>query len=134
MTVRRNRAFAAITALALVGIVGVTLATLTAVFARDVKRSLRQQDEAQLRQLLIAGEIAARESLGQPGAGETAVTVPQELASAGISLTWERLGEIKNEGVEVRVIARVGDGRSLSQSLRYVKTEKGWQLQDATAQ
>jgi hypothetical protein len=128
----RRRAFATITALALVGIVGITLATLTAVFARDVKRSLRQHDDAQLRQLLIAGEIAARESLGREATGEITVALPDELQSADNSLAFQRLDGSQVDVVEMRITARDGGGRSMRQTLTYAKGGNGWQLQSAT--
>ena len=130
----RKRAFATITALALVGIVGVTLATLTGIFARDVKRSLRQHDDAQLRQLLIAGEIAARASLGgERAAGEVKVGLPQELQSAGASLTYQTVPGDASDVIEVRVTAAAGEGRSRSQTLKYAKAANGWELRSATA-
>ena len=129
---KRDRAFATITALALVGIVGVTLATLTAIFARDVKRSLRQHDDAQLRQLLIAGEIAARGSLGREATGEVAVALPDELQSAANSLALQRLDGNQADVIEVRVTARAGEGRSMRQTLKYAKDGDGWRLQSAT--
>jgi hypothetical protein len=129
---KRDKAFATITALAIIGLIGVTLATLTALFARDVKRSLRLNQDAQLRQLLIAGELAARESLGAEAAGgEVAVTLPQDLQSAGLSLAYERLSRAEADGVEVRVTARGADNRSVSQTLAYVKGADGWKLRSA---
>ena len=130
---RRRRAFATIAALGLIAVVGVTLAAVATLLAGDVKRTRRAAEDAQLRQLLLAGEAAARATLGatnQPG--EVALKLPSELESAGITLMIERLDNADSaENVQFRVTARGGDGRSIAQTLRYTRAAEGWRLQTA---
>jgi hypothetical protein len=57
---RHSRAFATITALALMTFVGIALASLTLSFAADARRSSTEAEQAQLRQLIFAGSMQAR--------------------------------------------------------------------------
>jgi hypothetical protein len=140
----RPRAFATLTALGLVVVVGIAITALTALVAQDVKRSIRQSEEAQVRQLLLAGELAARASLGAKAAGQANVPLPPELSSAGYSL---RVEDVTSDDrvdaaiatpvadVHVRVTAYRPDGRTASQHLRYGRTDAGgWQLRTAELQ
>src|SRR5687767_11870497 len=86
-----RRAFATVTAVALIGVVGAILAMLAGLLASQVRRNIGQSEDAQLRQLLVAGELAARQSLGRSEAGPVNVPLPAELQSAGMSLSFEIL-------------------------------------------
>ena len=129
----RRRAFATVAALGLIAVVGVTLAAVATLLTSDVKRTRRAADDAQLRQLLVAGEAAARASLaGTDQPREVALKLPTELESTGITLTIERLdGGNPADGVQFRVTARGGDGRSVAQTLRYTRAAEGWRLDAA---
>jgi hypothetical protein len=131
-TVRPYRgAFATVTAVALIGIVGAVLAMLAGLLASQVKRNIAQTQDAQLRQLLIAGEVAVHHSLGGSEVGPVVVPLPPELQSAGLSLSFEILAHNGAKSVDARMTARTVNGHSLSQTLRYVSTDNGWQLRSA---
>jgi type II secretory pathway component PulK len=126
----RRRGFATLIALGLIGLIGAALAALAVSFSHDVKRNARQMEDAQLRQLLIAGEAAARGSISGQVQPEK-VELPAELGSAGMSVTWERTAEASADGVQVRATARTTENRSAAQMLRFVKEANGWVLQSA---
>ena len=139
MTRRRRRphsrrAFATLTALGIIVVVAVAIAALTAVVAHDVKRSIRQADDAQVRQLLLAGELAARASLADGLPGRSNVPLPGELASAGYSLRFEGVaaaGGGANGTLDIRVTVHRPDGRTASQLIRYARAGDGWRLRAA---
>jgi hypothetical protein len=58
---QRHRGFAMITAITLIAFAGVALALMTAQLGSEVDRGQRMAQEAQLRQLLIAGLHAAEQ-------------------------------------------------------------------------
>jgi hypothetical protein len=80
-----RRGFATITALALLSLVGTALATLTLTFAADARRTARESTDAQLRQLLFAGAVQARQIMdgGQTPADPIAVRLPSPLIADG---------------------------------------------------
>jgi hypothetical protein len=124
-----RRAFATVAALGLIAVVGVTLAALATLLAGDVKRTVGGAADAQLRQLLIAGEAAARASLAHDGApGEVTLALPDELQSTGITLTIRRLDGVPPDAVRFEVTARDSDGRSATQTLHYARAGDRWQL------
>src|SRR5687768_403572 len=84
---RLRGGFASVVAVALIALIATALATMTSLFALELRRTTRQSADAQLRQLLIAGAFAAPENLGN-GAVERTVTValPDDLAATGATL------------------------------------------------
>src|SRR5829696_5024687 len=86
---RDRRAFATVAAVVLIGMAGMVFVALTALVGHDLRRTARAGAEAQLRQLLTAGEVAAAASLDRP-AGAEEVAVPAALAADGAKLTVAR--------------------------------------------
>jgi hypothetical protein len=128
----RQSAFATIAALGLVAVVGISLAALTALLARDVQRTVRQSQDAQLRQVLIAGEAAARASLSRDGlARDFSLKLPPELESSGTSITFEPLESTSTDTFRIRITARGADGRAMTQTLQYVRAAGRWELGSA---
>src|SRR6185503_5943212 len=82
-----RRGTALLMAVLMISIVGGSLAALTLAFAAQAKRTTRQAQDAQLRQLLLAGQVAAQQSIGQSKSGE--VALPADLRSAGGSVRYE---------------------------------------------
>lgn len=128
----RHRAagIAMITALALLTLVAITLVPLTALTRAQVRYTRHVADEAQLRQMLLAGEQAARATLAQapePPARQQAVPLPSGLAEAGATLT---LGfeELEDDRWRVRVRAALGEDHA-QQTLRYRREDQRWQLE-----
>jgi type II secretory pathway component PulK len=112
---RRRRGFAMLTALALISIVGLGLAAMAALFASEARRSAQQRDDAQLRQLLLAGEVAVRGALGR-GEREGSVALPRNWARASHPHLRGRK-RTRRGSARVRVTARTGEGRTMSQTL-----------------
>jgi Zn-dependent alcohol dehydrogenase len=126
----RRRGFAALTAIALIALVGFGLAAMAALFAAETRRTGRVREDAQLRQLLLAGEVAAREALSR-GERRGAVALPVELTTEGVRLTFAPAGEPGERETRCRVTARTGDGRVMSQRLTYEMTGASWTLRAA---
>ena len=126
----RSSGFATLTALGLVAIIGVGLAAMAAVFAGEVRRSARVRDDAQLRQLLLAGEVAARAAVARGGdAGE--VELPGELKVRGAALALAAEGTDADGQRKLRVTARLAGERSMSQVLTYRGSGAEWTLHSA---
>ena len=128
---RHPRGFAALTAIALIAIVGLGLAAMASLFAGETRRTGRLRDDAQLRQLLIAGEVAARDALSR-GEREGTVALPTDLTSLGARLTFSPIGEPVDGEAHVHVTAQAADGRTMSQRLTYAAAADGaWTLRGA---
>jgi hypothetical protein len=134
VTPAKRRGFAMLTAVALVALVAMALAAVLALVRLDLGRTADALDEAQLRQMLLAGEHAARERLD--AAGEAAprtdeavpISLPPALAADGgaVDVTvLPRASRAAAEVVEVTVRARLGE-KAASQTLRYERTSRGW--------
>jgi Na+-transporting NADH:ubiquinone oxidoreductase subunit NqrC len=119
MTRRRhakNSAFAAVTAIVLLGLVASTLAAMAMMFAAEARRTRNAAADAQLRQLLIAGatEVEQRLSKGQT-TFDTKLAAP---ADGAIQLTATSDGDA---GVRAVVAATLGRRRQ-EQTLRFSRT------------
>ena len=134
---RQRRGLAMLTAIALIALVGVAMAAAGAVFRLDLRRTAASVQDAQLRQLLVAGERAAREALPAAGAGAGAVTesnhpvaLPPALAARGESLVV-RFGPRKKDGEATATVEAALEGRVASQTLLYERGPGGWRLASA---
>ena len=134
---RQRRGLAMLTAIALIALVGVAMAAAGAVFRLDLRRTAASVQDAQLRQLLVAGERAAREALPAAGAGAGAVTesdhpvaLPPALAARGASLTVRFEPGQKDADATATVEAAL-EGRVASQTLHYERGPAGWRLASA---
>lgn len=133
---RRGRGFATIIAVALIALIGVALAAMAAMARADFARTRQVQADTQIRQLLLAGESAARERLAAGDAGGKAVTVdlPAVLKDDGttLTLTLTRLAPpAGGGGVAARIEVRAeAGGYRRSQTVRYARRDAGagWSL------
>lgn len=130
-----------LTAIALVALVAVAMAAVGSMFRLNLRRTGEALADAQLRQLLIAGERAARERLASAKASDAvpsnavrafdhSVPLPAPLAAAGGSLKL-RIQPARGDNTAATVEATVEaalEGRSLSQALRYERGPAGWTL------
>jgi hypothetical protein len=116
-------------AVMLVAVVGAALSALTISISAEAKRTARQSEDAQLRQLLLAGQLAAQASFGQANRGD--VAVPPALKSAGISVRYETIAGSSANEMNTRIVARLGNGRTAEQTLRFARVADGWQLRAA---
>ena len=77
-----RRGFMLIFAVTLLILIGATLALLATLFAGEARRTQNQAIDAQLRQILIAGTIAAQHEMKE-------VALPAELSEAKVTITSE---------------------------------------------
>jgi type II secretory pathway component PulK len=132
MTGRRRlhrRGTALLMAVLMISIVGGSLAALTLAFAAQAKRTTRQAHDAQLRQLLFAGQVAAQQSIGQSKSGE--VALPPDLRSAGASVRYETVQGDAADEMQFHIVASLGEGRSMTQTLRFARAGDRWELRAA---
>ena len=124
---RRRRGFAAILAITLILLVSATLVALASAFAADARRTRLITSDAQLRQLLTAGAIAAAQQLqaDEMPAGEKTIALPSELASADASLTLTATRD--GDALRVIVVAAL-PGRSIRQTLSFAQRQGQWAL------
>ena len=123
MTHRRtkNAAFAAVTAIVLLGLVATTLGALAMMFAADARRTRNAAAEAQLRQLLIAGAASAQQRLDKgPTPFDIKMAAP---ADALLQLTAAPDGD----ALRVIVTAALGPRRQ-EQTLRFIRAGDKWKL------
>ena len=128
---RKSRSgFALIVAIALVAMVAMTIASIGFVMREDVLRTRAAGDEAQLRQLLLAGTQTARVRLAATGGkADGAMALPDSLAGDGarVSLTQESAAA---DQAGVRIEASLGS-RRLSQVVHFVLKDGAWQVDAA---
>lgn len=115
-----RRGVASITAIVMIGLVGVALAGAAAMFSAQSKRTRDEATEAQLRQLLTAGAIAAVDAID--------VKLPPELSNDGAKLTIQRKTEGDLATVEMSASLR---GREMRQTLRLTRSSEKWNITDA---
>ncbi len=120
--------FATLTAVSIIGIIAVCFAAMAAMFAADVKRNHRLSEEAQLRQLLIAGESFARAGKVDK---RVEVKLPEELASFGMKLSIEPVGDVAGNEVRLRVTASAAESRAMSETLTYAREGEHFTLRTA---
>ena len=125
----QRRGMALLMAVLMISIVAGSLAALTLAFAAQAKRTARQAQDAQLRQLMLAGQVAAQQAVGQSKSGE--VALPADLRSAGASLRYETIQGDAADEMQFRIVATLGEGRSMSQTLRFARAGERWELRSA---
>lgn len=124
-----RRGMATLMAVLMISIVAGSLAALTLAFAGQARRTTRQAQDAQLRQLLLAGQVAAQQAIGQSKSGE--VVLPPDLRSAGASLRYEAVQGDAADEMQFRIVASLGEGRSMTQTLRFARAGDHWELRSA---
>ena len=122
---RRPRAFAVIFALFLIALVGAALLALTSLMTNDARRSTRGAVDAQVRQLLHAGAVAAVERLrsgNELAADGFDVALPRELNGPPARLHVSR-------GLDGRAVidARLGD-QTARQQVELFQDGGVWQV------
>ena len=130
---RTRHGFAMLTALALVALVAVAMAAALSVFRLDLRRTAGTVDDAQLRQLLLAGQRAARDRLPRDAGAvptiEQPVALPAPLAAEGAVTLRLRRGASRDTA-DVGVEARLGN-RTATQTLHYERRPVDWSLVSA---
>src|SRR4051812_48804978 len=110
-----RRGFAATVAIVLIGVVGLALTMLTTLVAAEARRVRVEKEAAQVRQLLIAGEMLARQ-------GQTNAVVPGAIEGGKIGIGTVEKG---SDRVVLKIEATVGKSRG-EQTLTMVKQGNGW--------
>ena len=122
---QRPRAFAVIFALFLIALVGAALLALTSLMTSDARRSTRGAVDAQLRQLLHAGAVAAVErmrSANELPADGFDVALPDELGGppAGVHVS-------RGPDGRANIDARLGD-QTARQQVELLQDGGVWQV------
>jgi hypothetical protein len=127
---KTRRGFALIVAIALVAMVAMTIASIGFVMRTEVLRTRAAGDEAQLRQLLLAGTQTARARLAAAGGkADGAMALPDSLAGAGASVSLTEESTAADQAA-VRIEASLGS-RRLSQVVHFVQKSGAWQVDAA---
>ena len=111
---RIRRAFATIMALMLMALVGVAMSAMAMRLSTLARQGRAMREDAQVRQLLLAGTRVAAWS---PGDAERAIELPAELDGAGAKLV------VRMKGREANVTASMG-ARRMSQVVTLDETGK----------
>lgn len=131
---RPRRGIATITAIAMLGLTGVAMASLVQLAAHDAARTRRQVIEAQLRQIQLASlsqmsAIARAGTMDDPAAAEVSLVLPASLREGGGAVSAQVA--TTERGRDVVVTATFGD-HVLVQTLHYVRDDREWVLGSAT--
>ena len=121
---RFQRGFAVAFAIVLVGLIGASLAATMVAFAAEAKRTSMDLRHAQLRQLITAGTMFARDRLnmGNPGSAETI-----KLADVGeIQIKPASAGD--NKTASPFEISATSGGRHMKQQATFTSRDGKWEL------
>jgi hypothetical protein len=117
-----RRGFAAILSISLIIFVGSALVVLGRSFAMDAERTRAQASEAQMRQLLTAGAVAAIQR-AENAAPAAAVELPAELAAQQAAVAVQITGE--GDDRTALVSAQFGQ-RHMEQTLKLRRAGPRW--------
>ncbi len=124
-TPRRRAGFAVFTAVVLIGLTGIAIAALAALFTTHAHRTQAGQTNAQLRQLLLAAIHAPPPVPGSPNT----IALPSELSAQDATLSMQT---VSNDGpiLTVQAVARLGKHKA-AQTLIYRQQSGQWKLAEA---
>lgn len=118
-----RRGFALVTAVILLALMSAVALAMVMLLRADMNRTHAAEDEAQLRQLLLAGSDVAR-TAAETGVVE--VPLPAELAGGKLTLRIEQEGEQRRASVEASV-----DAARARQALVLERARTGWRVIEA---
>ncbi|QNN22389.1 hypothetical protein HED60_08915 [Planctomycetales bacterium ZRK34] len=129
---------ATVLAVALIGLVGLAAAVLTVQLGEARLQIPRQADQAQLRAMLLTGAAAAPRLIPGPGkdraeSDQMLLALPRELIARGGQIKLTARDALAGFA-RIVIIEATLDGRSMRQSLRYLKGDGGWGLAESTLQ
>lgn len=120
-------------AIVLLAMVSAALLLLTRQLGFEFQRTRQATEDAQLRQLLLAGAqdavARAKEWHADAPPPGWSLELPRELADGGASVSFE-VGAAKDDWREVVVVARMG-GREAVQTLTFTRTGDAWKVSSA---
>jgi hypothetical protein len=117
----KSSAFAAVTAVVMLGLVASVLAALAMMFAADARRTRNAAADAQLRQFLIAGAADVQQRLKQ---GQTTFDVNVPVPAEG---QIQLRATAEGDGVRALVAATLGPRRT-EQALHFIRDGDRWRL------
>ena len=120
-----KRGLALMAVIMMMVLVGAAIVAMGVLFTGEVKRTRSALAGAQLRQMLLAAEPAAREELAR-GIAERDVTVSMPVNGGTMSMHVSGSGE----KAVVRAQARIGQMAAVS-VMTYGRTDKGWVVEGA---
>lgn len=129
----RIRGFATVAAVVLIGMASVAFLGMAALARHELVRTRRAAADAQLRQLLLAGQAASDARLSAdaaPTPGAVVIELPAVLAEPGGRLTIHVQRGDSTDARRVEVLA-AAEGWTASQSLNYTRDGARWRLAGA---
>jgi hypothetical protein len=132
-TGRDRRGFALFVAIALIGIITITMAVLAGEFHAQAVRTQNANDDAQLRQLLLSGAEFARQRVvaGAPAAVLTgAIALPDSpmMQAATLELSVQDDADPQERIIEIRAATR---RRHAAQRVHFSRRNDMWVLASA---
>lgn len=125
---RRRRGFASFFAVVMIGMVAMAMLSLGLMVQIDARRTRDAGRQAQVRQLLLAGQAVAAEQIAAGELAEVNVALPAALHEHALSLSFERDGEAVIATVEATGLDTTG-----RQTLQYThEDDDRWALRRAT--
>lgn len=122
MTVRtcRRAGFAALTAIIMIGLVGVAMTALGSLLAHQVRRTQIHSDDSQLRQLLLAGAASVSDRAvtwsGTVPKQQWKLSLPEALADDAAEVTV-RISRLEEDRSLIARVEAAYAGRSMHQTL-----------------
>ncbi|HEY2584793.1 MAG TPA: hypothetical protein VGI81_03385 [Tepidisphaeraceae bacterium] len=134
MTTNRNRpprGFTIIVGILLLGLIAVAVALVTRQMGYEMKRTRAAYEDAQLRQLLLAGAQDAVARAGswdadRPAPDHWELEVPASLRHLGASVSM-RVSESGPDARQVQIDAHLGR-RDATDTLQFSRTDRGWKF------
>jgi type II secretory pathway pseudopilin PulG len=125
---RHRPAFAMVTAIVLMGLIALTLAALGTAFVIQSRRTLALAEDAQLRQLLLAGALEAQSRLAASALDKNIpIALPDELRDRGASLSLQPEPSPPASQTVIRIEAALPHHR-MAQRLTLAQTDGRWQV------
>lgn len=127
----QQRGFAFMLSVALIIMLGMALAAMSSLLATEIRRTRQQASDAQMRQLLTAGWLAARSHLDRrgPQAVPVDVPLPRDLPDARLSVRIEP-SQSDADHATVDVAVSLGESRA-RQTATFEHVATRWHLQSA---
>jgi len=122
-----RRGFATFVAVVSIAFVGSALLAMAYFFQSDIRRSQHHRAETQLRQLLLAGSIAAVEALEEHAPQtprEFTIRLPDEVDDSRLSVSFQRIDQTT---CKATISAQVSDFAS-EQVLSFTRSDQDWVL------
>jgi len=125
---RHRPAFAMVTAIVLMGLIALTLAALGTAFVIQSRRTLALAEDAQLRQLLLAGALEAQSRLAASALDKNIpIALPDELRDRGAALALHPEPNAPTGQAIIQIDAALPRHR-MSQRVMLLQIDGRWQI------